>query len=49
MDEEMSGRYAAQEQQRIEREAQAATRGCGLLALIIAVLTALVCILVSIL
>lgn len=42
MDEDIYNRLMSEEQQRIEREAKAITRGCGLLALIVAFIVGLI-------
>lgn len=48
MDEDYYNKIMWEERERMEREAKAITRGCGLMALIIAVIAALVCIIYSI-
>lgn len=45
MDEDIYNRMMSEEHERIEREAKAVTRGCGLLALIVALIVAVVIIL----
>ena len=47
MDEDYYNKIMWEERQQMEREAKALTRGCGLLALIVAVLAAVVCIIYS--
>ena len=37
MDEDRNNKYMADEHERLEREAKGITRGCGLLALVVAV------------
>lgn len=48
MDEDYYNEQMWEERQRMEREAKALTRGCGLLSLIVAVLAAVICIIYSI-
>lgn len=49
MDEDKYNEYAAEEHQRIEREAKVITRGCGLMALIVAALVAVIIIFIKLL
>ena len=47
MDEDIYNKMMSDEQQRIEREAKTITRGCGMLALVIAVVVAVILIFIQ--
>jgi diacylglycerol kinase len=42
MDEDINNKYMADEHERLEREAKGITRGCGLLALVVAVVVGVI-------
>ena len=48
MDEDINNKYMADEHQQIEREAKVITRGCGMLALVIAIVVGVILLFIKI-